>query len=179
MYTIRRGPNYEKQIQAVYDVLASLAKTQEAFRQQHEQSVIAEKKEHEILVRKAEAAAWKPKTQITSTVEGNEQVNKLILKSAQEFCINEVALISSSGTKLHEYPVLGPKLFSTGFSLQITHASLILIANSSPSFFQNNTFDGQLRYSVERKDGVPFEGELPFRAETVTVQSTLWFKLTG
>ena len=24
-YTIRRGPNYEKQIQAVYDVLASLA----------------------------------------------------------------------------------------------------------------------------------------------------------
>ncbi len=169
----------KSKIQAVYDVLASLAKTQEAFRQQQEESVIAGKKEHEILVRKAEAASWKPKTQITSAVEGDEQVNKLILKSSQEFCVHEVALISSSGTKLHEYPVLGAKLFSTGFSVQITHASLKLIANSSHSFFQHSTFEGKLRYSVERKDGVSFEGELLFRAETVTVRNTQRFKLTG
>jgi hypothetical protein len=103
----------------------------------------------------------------------------LILRSSQEFCLNEVALISSSGAKLHEYPVEGSKLFSTGFSVQISHASLILIANSSASFFQNSTFDGKLRYSGERKDSVQFEGDLQFRAETITVQNTLWFKLTG
>ncbi len=148
-------------------------------RQQQERMVIEEKSEHEVLQRKADAASWKPRARITSAVEGDEQVNKLILQSSQEFCVHEVALISSSGTKLHEYPVLGAKLFSTGFSVQITHASLNLIANSSQSYFQHSTFEGKLRYSVERKDGVSFEGDLPFHAETVSVRNAQRFKLTG
>ena len=179
VYTIRRSPNYEKQIQSVYEALASLAKTQEAFREQQEKLGIIEKNHREIEIRRAEAALWKPKAWITSAVEGNEQVNKLILQSPQEFCINEVALISSSGAKLHEYPVMGPKVFSTGFSIQLSHASLILIANSSQEYFQHEAFEGALRYSVERQDSELCEGELPFRAETVFVHNTLWFKLTG
>lgn len=178
-YTLHHGPNYQSQIQGINDALGSLAKTQEAFRQQHENFEQIERREREEERIRAEAALWKPKVKITSAVEGNEQVNKLILQASQEFCLNEVALISASGTKLHEYRVDGSKLFSTGFSVQITHASLILIANSSASYFQNNTFEGKLRYSGERRDGTAFEGELPFRAVTVTVQNTLWFKLTG
>ncbi len=178
-YVIRHGPNYEDKIQSVYEVLASLAKTQEALREQHERFAITEKSQREVEEKKAAAIRWKPAARVTSEIEGSEQVNKLILQSKQEFCVNEVALISSTGTKLHEYPVMGPKVFSTGFSIPISHASLILIANSSESFFQRSTFEGRLRYSVERQDSALFEGELPFHAETVYVHNTLWFKLAG
>lgn len=179
VYTVRHSANYEAQIQQVYEVLASLAQTQERFREQHEQLAVAQRSEREIIQKQAEAAAWRPKVQITSAIEGNEQVNKLILKSPQEFRIHEIGLISASGAKLHEYPVMGSKVYSTGFSVHITHASLILIANSTPSFFLHSTFEGKLRYCVERKDGVRFEGELPFRGESVIVHNTQWFKLTG
>jgi hypothetical protein len=60
-YTIRRGPNYESQIKGVYDVLASLAKTQEAFRVQHETFRRMDKNEREKERIKAQAALWRPK----------------------------------------------------------------------------------------------------------------------
>lgn len=171
-YTLRNNPNYEEKIQSIYQVLASLAQTQEAFRQQHEKSLLVEQKQ-------IQATQWRPKAHITSEVEGNEQVNKLILKAQQEFCVNEVSLLSSSGTKLHEYPVMGPKVFSQGFSIPISHASLILIANSSQSYFQHSTFEGKFRYSVALQDSVSSEGELPFHAEITFVNNTVWFKLKG
>ncbi len=129
---------------------------------------------------KAEAARWKPSASIVSAVEGQEQVNKLVLKSHLQFALLEAALLSTSGAKLHDYAVDGAKVFSTGFSVPIVHASLLKIANSSQSFFQSNTFQGSIRYTVVRQtDGIQFSGVLPFHAETVFVSNTLWFKLAG
>ncbi len=129
---------------------------------------------------KEEASRWRPSAAIESRVEGLEQVNKLVLKSQVSFAVIDAALMSPTGVKLHEYQVLGSELFSTGFSIPVTHASLLKISNSSPSYFQSNTFQGKIRYSVVReKGGIPFSTELPFHAETVLVNSTLWFRLAG
>ena len=107
-------------------------------------------------------------------------MNKLILKSHIEFALVEVSLLSPSGAKLQDYPVEGEKVFSKGFSVPITHASLLKIANNDQSFFQFSTFQGSIRYSVIRQlDGVRSSETLPFHAEAVTVTNTQWFKLTG
>jgi Major Facilitator Superfamily len=74
---------------------------------------------------KAEAARWKPSASIVSAVEGQEQVNKLVLKSHLQFALLEATLLSTSGAKLHDYAVDGAKVFSTGFSVPIVHASLL------------------------------------------------------
>jgi hypothetical protein len=128
----------------------------------------------------AEAARWRPLAGIVSEVEGQEQVNKLNLKSNLEFALVEASLLSSAGAKLHDYPVEGVNIFSRGFSVPITHASLLKVANNSQSYFQFSTFQGGIKFAVIRqRDGIQFIGVLPFEAETVTVSNTLWFKLTG
>jgi hypothetical protein len=128
----------------------------------------------------AEAARWRPSASINSKVEGQEQTNKLILKSHLEFALVEASLLSPAGAKLHDYTVGGDKLFSTGFSVPITHESLLKIANTSQSYFQFSTFHGSIKYTVIwERDGIQFTGVLPFNAETVTVSNTLWFKLSG
>jgi hypothetical protein len=129
---------------------------------------------------KVEAARWKPSASIASMVEGQEQVNKLNLTSHLEFALVEASLLSPTGVKLHDYPVDSVKVFSKGFSVPIIHASLLKIANNSQSYFQFNTFQGSIKYTVVRQnDGIQFSSVLPFHAETVTVGNTLWFKLTG
>jgi len=129
---------------------------------------------------RVEAARWKPSASIVSLVEGQEQVNKLNLKSHMEFALLEAALLSTSGVKLHDYAVDGDKVFSKGFSVPISHASLLKIANSSQSYFQSSTFEASIKYAVVRQtDGIQFSGILPFHAESVSVINTLWFKLTG
>jgi hypothetical protein len=126
-----------------------------------------------------EAARWTPVAAIESRVEGPEQVNNLILKSPMDFALSQVSLVSPSGAKVHDYDVHG-EVFSKGFSVPITHASLTKIANNSPNYFNFSTFEGSIRYSVVRqKDAVQFSGELKFHAEMVIVNSTVWFRLSG
>lgn len=62
-YVIRHGPNYEDKIQSVYEVLASLAKTQEALREQHERFAITERNQLKLEQKKAAAILWKPKAE--------------------------------------------------------------------------------------------------------------------
>jgi hypothetical protein len=129
---------------------------------------------------KAEAARWKPSASIVSIVEGQEQVNKLNLKSHLGFALVEASLLSPTGVKLHDYLVNGDRVFSKGFSVPITHASLLKIANNSQSYFQFSTFQGSIKYTVVRQsDGIQLTSALPFHAETVMVSNTLWFKLAG
>jgi hypothetical protein len=97
-----------------------------------------------------------------------------------EFALIEASLLSPNGAKLHDYAVGGETLFSMGFSVHITHESLLKIANHSQSYFQFSTFQGSIQYAVIRqKDGIRFSGVLPFHAEAVIVNSTQWFKLSG
>jgi hypothetical protein len=102
------------------------------------------------------------------------------LKSQSEFALVHASLVSPEGVNLHDYPVLGDKVCSTGFSVPITHESLLKIANKRQSYFQFGTFQGTIKYTVIRKrDEVESTGLLPFQAETTVVNNTQWFKLTG
>lgn len=129
---------------------------------------------------RAEAARWKPSAAIVSTVDGSEQANKMNLKSRLEFALVRASLVSPEGVRLHDYAVLGDQVVSTGFSVAITHESLLKIANKSQRYFQFGAFQGSIEYTVIRKsDGVEYTGLLPFQAETSVVNNTQWFKLTG
>jgi mannitol-specific phosphotransferase system IIBC component len=180
-YIVKHGADYGKQINNIHETLAALARTQDELRQQQALMFEAEKQRRSEEEQRAESARWKPKAWITSKAEGNEQVNKLCIQSAQSFSVIEVSLFSTTGAKLCEYPVLGWKLSSTGFSIPITHQSLLQIANTSQSFFQSGSFEGMIRYSVQRdgRDVGSFTGEIRFRADSVSVASTQWFKLSG
>jgi hypothetical protein len=140
----------------------------------------AEEARRRVEEERAEAARWKPSATIVSTVDGGEQINKMNLKSQSEFALIRASLLSPEGVNLHDYPVLGEKTSSTGFSVPISHESLLKIANKSQSYFQFGTFQGSLKYTVIRKrDEVESTGLLPFQAETAMLNNRLWFKLTG
>jgi len=88
-------------------------------------AVEAETKRHQEAANQAEAARWKPTVKVLSTVQGSAQVNLLRLESLQEFALLEAGLLSSSGAKIADYLVNGPKVRSTGFSVPITHETLV------------------------------------------------------
>ena|SRR5438105_3221627 len=179
-YTVRKGANYAAQISDIHAALASLAKTQEQLKQQHAEQTEADAQRHVLEEQRAEAAKWKPSARITSGVEGTEQVNTLHLESAQSFALLEASLTAQSGAKFFDYPVLGPKTFSTRLSIPLTHQSLVKLANTSQTFFHGGRFQGTIRYVVARQsDGIQYAGAIQFHAEQVTVNNTLWFKIEG
>jgi len=179
-YLVKHGPNYGEQITNIHGTLAALAETQENLRQQMARTAADEKERHVAVEKRAEAARWKPEVRIETKVDGDKQANTLILKSAQSFALTEAALISPSGAKLFDYSVMGSKLFSTGFSIPLPQESLNKVAAISPSFFQQETFSGSLRYTVKReKEPVPYTGEIPFQGQRIYVGQNACFKLNG
>jgi hypothetical protein len=173
-YIVKHGPDYGKQVSGIHETLAALTKTQEEMRKQQALMFEADQQRHAVAEQRAESLRWKPKAQIVSKVEGSEQVNTLHIQSPQNFSLMEACLCSESGAKLHEYPVLGSKVTSTGFSVPITYKSLLLIANASQSFFQTGRFEGMIRYKAGE-----YIGEVRFRAGSVIIANTQWFKLDG
>lgn len=180
-YTVKHGPNYGEQIKGLHETMGALARTQEEFRQQQANLGEEERERHTNQEKRAELARWKPDVTLSSIVEGNQQVNKLSLKSIRSFCLLEVSLMSSTGAKVFDYPMNKPIGCSTGFGVPITQESLNMIANSSQTFFQHSYFDATFRYraTLESGDGSEFTGELPFRAQQTFVANTCFYKLTG
>jgi hypothetical protein len=140
-----------------------------------------ERRRFEAAEKKNEQSRWKPDVTLSSVMEGDQQINKLSLRSIRSFCLLEVCLMSPSDAKIFEYPMNKPIGCSIGFGVPITHESLNLIANSSQTFFQHGYFDAKFRYRValENGDVSEFIGELPFRAQQVFVANTAFYKLIG
>lgn len=179
-YTLKHGPNYEKQITNIHHEFHALAKTQEDMRLQMVEDSKAEQERHVTQERKAEAARWKPAAKILSSVQGSEQANVLRLDSSRQFALTAASLISPSGANLYEYPVNGPNVFSSGCSVSLVRESLLLLANSVQPPRPFGGFDGSVRYTTMRQDdGTEYTGHVPFHAETVIVADTLWYKLQG
>ena len=179
-YIVKHGPNYDARFKQMHETLEALARTQDELKQQQAKTAEAENERHLIAERKAEAARWKPSAQIISLVEGNQQVNKLSIQSAQTFILVEAYLLSESGARLHDYKVLGKHPASVGLNLIITHESLANNAGRNQSYFYTSTFQGKIQYVVETVDDhISYTGEVPFLAEAVIVSNTQWFKLSG
>ena len=111
-----------------------------------------------------EEQKWEPLVSLVLKVEGQEQVNTLSLKSPVEFALVEAALLSSSGIKLHQFPVEGDRVFSRGFSVPIDHKSLLKIANNDQGYLRFGLFfEGVLSYRVVRQsDGINSAVGFPF-----------------
>lgn len=178
---MKHGPNYEEQIEGLHETIGALAKTQEDFRQQHLRATEDEKERLAAEEKKAEAARWEPTATIERKVEGQQYMNKLILKSPQSFRLLEVSLLSSKGAKLLDYPMKDSWLSSTSFGFEIPHGSLNTVAEISPTFFQDETFDGALRFKVQLdgKDPITYVGEIPFHGGREYVQRVCSFRLRG
>ncbi len=179
-YTLRHGPNYKEQIDSIHKTIDALAKTQEELRKQQANQAAEEKRRYEDGERRAEQARWKPEVKISSTTEGNQWVNKLVLKSNRAFSLLEVSLVSLEGAKMFDYPMNKPVVFTTGFGVPITDESLSLFASSSSTHFNNSSFDVKLRYRVSLEvGGGEYVGEIPFRAQFVQSGSGMVYKLSG
>jgi hypothetical protein len=180
-YVIKHGANYQKQIEDLRSSLDSIAQTQEGLRIQHEKAADEQKLRHELAERRKEAARWRPEVTICSVVQGNQQANTLNLKSAQSFLLRGVSLLTSNGVTVFEYPMNKQPVSSTGFSVPVTHESLVQIANSSSTYGISGTFEGKFHYKAEREngDGSACEDDLPFRAEMAIVANTVYFRLVG
>ena len=131
-YTLKHGPNYERQIDDLHhtfqqqigtmnESLNALSETQgELLRQQgafEEAAALRRAADTE----RQEAARWKPEGRLQSAYEGSELKNELILKSPQEFTVLEVGLMSSTGAKLADVPIMSA-VTSTGFRVHIRHS---------------------------------------------------------
>jgi hypothetical protein len=180
-YIVKHGPNYDARFKQMHETLEALARTQDELKQQQAKTAEAEKERHLIAERKAEAARWKPSAGSISLIEGNQQVNKLSIQSPEQFVLVEAYLLSDSGARLHDYQVLGTFGPSVGLNVIISHESLLKIANNNDSYFRYSTFQGTISYRVEGLGDNPasYTGEVPFRAQAVTVNNTQWFKLSG
>jgi hypothetical protein len=180
-YVVRHGPNYGERIDKLSGTIAELANTQEELRKQQAQEAMDESERHAAMERKAEAARWKPAATIESTLEGQQYVNRLLLKSAQEFRVLEVGLLAPGGAKLHDFPQQENWVSSKGFAITISQDVLNKSVDISPTFFMQETFGGSLRYRVERNGAEPvyFTGEIPFHGKRAYVQNTCSYRLSG
>lgn len=176
-YTIKHGPNYEEQMEAMHETIGSLATTQEELRKQQANQAQREEQRYKEQEKKADALRWKPTAKIVSRTEGNVQTNFLQLQSSIDFALLEASLLAPSGGKIHDYHTEGSKLTSKGFSIQLTHDSLVKLMNTSDSYFQHSTFDGSIRFLVLR-DGLETEGTIPFHAEMIVIGNGSYPKLS-
>ncbi len=177
-YAIKHGPNYDEQIEGLHETIGSLAKTQEELRKQQAEQAQWEAQRYEAQEKKAEAQRWKPTAKIVPKTEGNVLTNYLHLQSSVEFAVIEASLLTKTGGKIDDYRTEGSKLTSKGFSIPLTHASLVKLMNVSDSYFQRSTFEGLIRFLVLR-DGHETEGTIPFHAEMVSIGNTSFPKLNG
>jgi hypothetical protein len=173
-YAIKHGPDYGPQITDIHAALASLAQTQEDLRQDQANAA-------EIEGQRAEAATWRPRATIVSATEGSQQTNTFHVHSIQSFALTEACLVSTTGVKMHQFAVLGPLVFSKRFSVVITQESLVKIVQNTQTYFQSGKFDAAIRYTVEREgpNFATYTGELPFRAESISVDQTMCYRLQG
>lgn len=180
-YLIKHGANYQKQIEDLRASLESIAQTQEGLRLQQEKAAEEERLRHEVAEKRKEAARWKPQIDIRSVAQGNQQINTLNFKSERSFYLREVSLLAPNGAKVFDYPMNKQPVASTGFSVPVTHESLIQLSNSSSTYGINGKFEGKFHYKAEQENcvGSTFEAELPFRAEMTIVANTLFFRLIG
>jgi hypothetical protein len=175
-YTLKHGPNYEKQMEGLRETIGSLARTQEELRKQQAEQAERDRERYE-------AAQWRPTASIINVDEGREHVNKLSLVSTDKFRLLEVSLLSDTGAKVHEFPVQ-MNAFSDPVVAQnvpIPHSVLVQLAKTSPTYFQFERFEGAVRYTVERDGDSPvkFTGEVKFSASATTLGNTRWFHLVG
>lgn len=179
-YIVKHGPNYSAQIDSTNNALAALAATQEEMRKQHASGLESDKEHRADQERKAEAARWKPIVKLVSEQRGSEWINELHLKDSHNFFVVEIALIGPTGAKLHEYSI-SKNLASTGFRVPIPGDSINKITMNNQQFFQIETFDGGIRYTVQRetKDNTRYTGEVPFHGERAMVNNTCFYKLLG
>lgn len=130
-----------------------------------------------------EAAQWKLTALIINVNEGREHVNKLSLGSTDKFRLLEVSLLSNTGAKVYEFPFQMNAFRDpvVGQNVPIPHSALVQLANIRPTYFQFETFEGALRYTVEREGDSPvrFTGEVKFSASMTTVGNARWFHLVG
>ncbi|MCL5263491.1 MAG: hypothetical protein M1568_04415 [Acidobacteria bacterium] len=179
-YILKHSANYAPQIADIHKSIEALTKTQEELRQQNAHALEVEEQRYIETERKAEAARWKPIVRIISRTEGKVQNNALRLESPQEFAIIQVSLISPGKVRLHDYQVPGAKFGARGFSVPITHESLQLLTRNNQQYFDTETFEGALAYSVVRSmDGSMYEGELPFHGRGILVGNTGFYMLVG
>jgi hypothetical protein len=179
-YALKHGANYGQQISDIHQTFDALVRTQDELRQQDAHAIEAEKQRHIEDKQRAEAREWKPTARIITVIEGRQLVNKLSLSSSGKFAVVECSLLSPSGAKLADYTVQGFTNFFVGVNIVLTQNSLALIANTSPSFFQNETFQGSVRYTVVREDDeMQYTGVVPFDAESEYVGNSRFLKLKG
>lgn len=179
-YSLKHGPNYEGQIEGLHETIGSLARTQEELRKQQAEQAHQESERYAAQEQRAEAERWKPGAVIEGKVEGNEFTNKLILKSTDSFRILEVSLVSVSGAKIDDLALKDSWVDSTGFGIQIPGSLINKLAEISPTFFKEETFEGKLRFKVQRvKDGASFTGDIPFHGSRTQVGNNGFYVLRG
>jgi hypothetical protein len=182
-YTVKHSVNYSNQIETINEALTSLAGTQEEMKQHYAQSVADEKKRHEENTHRIQAAMWKPSARIINVNEGLEHVNKLSINSTEKFKLLSVSLLSHAGAKVYDFPfqisVFGDSVVGKNFP--IAHHALCQLANNSLTYQQSETFEGAIRYTVERDedDPIKFSEDLKFSANVIMLGPTRWFHLVG
>lgn len=182
-YTLKHGPNYEEQIKGLRETIGSLARTQEELRKLQVEQAKRENERYEAQLKRSEAAQWKPTARIINVNEGQEHVNKLSIESIDTFRLLDVSILSTTGAKVHQCP-LQASAFGDGVvgqNVPIPHSALAKLANTSPTYRQFETFEGTVRYTVERDGENPtkFTGEVKFSASPTTLGNTRWFHLVG
>lgn len=182
-YVLKHGPNYEAQIEGLQDSMGSLARTQEELRKQQAEQAKREEERYETATKQAEAARWKPSAGIITANEGTQHVNKLALSSPEKFKVIEAALLSLTGAKVQDIFVPQPPFNepATNKEIPILHSALNELAGNSSSYFQFQKFEGIVKYTVEKSEGIPVRvtGEVKFSAGTVILGNTQWYHLVG
>ena len=176
-YTLKHGPNYEKQISDLNKSLSALTETQGQLVRQQTAAEEGAEQRRVVEEQRREAERWKPDAKLQSVYEGTDLKNELILKSPQEFSILEVAVLSASGAKLAEIPT-DKGVSSTGFRVHVRHPDILKLVNGNLEFGRMGSCSGALRYRVTRGD-TGYDGTIPFRAEREFRNNTGWVRLVG
>jgi hypothetical protein len=176
-YTLKHGPNYEKQISDLNKSLGTISETHAKLLSQQAASEKAAEERRLAQEKRDEAARWKPEAKLQSKYEGTELKNELILKSSDEFRVLEISLLSATGAKLAEIPQ-DQGMSSRGFLVHIKHPDILKLVGGSLEFGQTGRCSGTLLYRVER-DNASYQGTIPLIAQQEIYSNTAWIRLVG
>jgi hypothetical protein len=187
-YTIKHGPNYAEQIEGLDEKFEAFhqtfARTQDDLIKQQAEFAKREEDRYQAKAKEIEAGKWKPIAEIITANERQEHVNKLAINAIEKFRVLTASIHTITGAKLGDLPGGVPGIereAAVGTLLYIPYNRLVQLSQISPSFQQHETFEGLLRFTVERAEGEPvqYSGEVKFSAVITVLGNTRWFHLIG
>ena len=172
-YVVKKGPNYETQLNELRGEIARLSTTHEGLLA-HQMAVADDERQ-----RRADAA-WRPGN-VRLESDAVTRSNVLTIVANQHFSVERVDILAANGAVVATIPGnIGSGVMVSAINFPIPAEPILALVTSDPDYQRFGKTTGRLRYALSVGIvGKSMAFELPFSAIQEINSSTVWTRLKG